>query len=214
MRLPLRLPLTRPTPEEFDAMLEQGDRRSGPVFYRPQCPSCLACEAIRVCVPRFVPTRSQRRAWKRNEGIVRVEIAPLALTDRHLDLYNRHKTQRSLAQNDEPTSEDGYRFFLHESCVDSREVRYLLDGELIAVSVLDFGRSSVSSVYHYFDPEHSSRSLGVYSVLKEIEICRALGVNWYYLGLYVEDCRHLNYKACYFPHQRRIDGQWQEFSGP
>ena len=201
MRLPLRLPLLRPTREQFDVMLEQGDRRSGPVFYRPQCPACSACEAIRVSVSRFAATRSQRRVWRRNEGALRLE------------LYNKHKAQRRLSQSDEPTSYEGYRFFLHESCVDTREVRYYAGRELVAVSVLDFGRLAVSSVYHYFDPDEAWRSLGVYSVLKEIELCRSLGVEWYYLGLYVQDCRHLSYKAGYYPHQRRVAGAWKEF-GP
>ena len=93
-------------------------------------------------------------------------------------------------------------------------IRRQLGDRLIAVSVLDFGARSVSSVYHYFDPDEGHRSLGVYSVVKEIELCASLGLDWYYLGLYVADCDHLNYKADYWPHQRRSKGQWHEFARP
>jgi arginine-tRNA-protein transferase len=49
-------------------------------------------------------------------------------------------------------------------------------------------------------------------VLKEIQLARALGLEWYYLGLYVGGCRALRYKASYFPHERLIDGVWRRFT--
>lgn len=213
MRLPLRMPAGRLSPEAFDALLEDGDRRSGPLLYRPNCPSCQACEAIRVPVRRFEPSRSQRRALKKNPD-VRMERHRAVVTSTHLDLYNRHSHERALARRPEPATASDYRFFLVESCVDTWEIRYLVGDRLIAVSVLDFGARSVSSVYHYFDPDEGHRSLGVYSVVKEIELCASLGLDWYYLGLYVADCDHLNYKADYWPHQRRSKGQWHEFARP
>jgi arginine-tRNA-protein transferase len=76
------------------------------------------------------------------------------------------------------------------------------------VSLLDVGRSSANSAYHYFDPRRSRMGLGVYSVLKEIELCAALGIRWYYLGLWVEACGPLRYKTGYHPHERRVRGLW------
>ena len=98
MRLPLRMPAGRLTPEGFDALLAEGDRRSGPLLYRPNCPSCTACEAIRVPVARFEPTRSQRRAVKKNPDI-RIERHRATVTAAHLDLYNRHSRQLSHQNN-------------------------------------------------------------------------------------------------------------------
>lgn len=212
MRLPLRMPLGKLGPEQFDRFLEEGDRRTGPLLYRPSCPACQACEAIRVPVRRFQPTRSQRRVWKRNEGEIEVIRTRPDVTAEHLALYNRHSRERALSLREDLATERDYRFFLVETCVDTWEVQYRVNGRMIAVSILDFGRTSVSAVYHYFDPDVSWRSMGVYSVLKEIELCADLGLEWYYLGLYVEDCRHLNYKATYWPHQRRRHGVWQEFT--
>lgn len=208
-RLPLRYPLSRITREAFDRLLDQGDRRSGPVLYRPTCPSCTACQAIRIPIARFVPTRSQRDALRKNRDL-QVHLAPPEVTPRHLELYNRHKHERGLARDEGTSDAETYRLNLVESCVDTVEVRYELDGLLIAVSILDLGRRSASSVYHYFDPDHGRRSLGVFSVLKELELCAGLGMEWYYLGLWVEGCKALSYKASYLPHQRRIAGVWQE----
>jgi len=213
MQLPLRMPTARLSPDHFDLLLEQGDRRSGPLLYRPSCPACNACEAIRVHVPSFQPSRSQRRAARRNADLTVERVRP-SVSSEHLRLYNRHSRERGLSQREQLATETDYRFFLVETSVDSWELRYLDDKRLIAVSILDFGQRAVSSVYHYFDPDESRRSLGVYSVLREIELCRELGMEWYYLGLYVGACDHLNYKAEYFPHQRRIGGIWHHFEAP
>jgi arginine-tRNA-protein transferase len=213
MQLPLRMPTARLTPDLFDQLLEQGDRRSGPLLYRPSCPACTACEAIRVHVPSFRPTRSQRRAARRNDDVTVERLRP-SVSAEHLRLYNRHSRERGLSLREQPATETDYRFFLVETSVDSWEVRYLVGGRLVAVSILDFGDRAVSSVYHYFDPDEARRSMGVFSVLREIELCRELGMEWYYLGLYVEACDHLNYKAEYHPHQRRIGGVWHHFDAP
>lgn len=212
MRLPLRMPTARLRPDDFDTLLADGDRRSGPLLYRPACEGCSACEALRVSVPRFHPTRSQRRVWRRNNDALRVERHRPAVSPESVRLYNRHARERGLSLRSEPSTESDYRFFLVDTCVDTWELRYFVGDALVAVSVLDFGQNSVSSVYHYFDPDHAWRSLGVYSVLKELQLCAEMGVEWYYLGLYVADCDHLNYKAGYFPHQRRVGGCWYEFA--
>ena len=48
---------------------------------------------------------------------------------------------------------------------------------------------------------------------QRVEI-RRTGRRWLYLGLYVEDCRHLSYKARYRPHERLVDGDWRRFASP
>jgi arginine-tRNA-protein transferase len=209
-RMPLRLPVERIAPDGFDALLAEGDRRFGPMLYRTQCPSCRACEPIRVPVSRFEPSRSQRRVLRKNDGTIDVRVVRPELTPRHVELFNRHKNERGLSLGEDATDAESYRFHLIETCVDTREIQYLLGTKLVAVSILDLGRTSASSVYHFFDPDHGERALGVYSVLKEIEWCAAQRIEWYYLGLYVRECRSLAYKAQYRPHERRVDGVWRE----
>ena len=207
-RLPLRMPLTGVTPEEFDLLLAEGDRRFGPFLYRTACPSCEACQPIRVPIADFAPSRSQRRAIKKNDD-VEVVMGDPQVSPRHLEIYNRHLMERGLARSEEGIGEAAYRLHLLKTCVDTKEVRYYVRGRLVATSILDVGKTSASSVYHAFDPDESGRSLGVFSVVKEIALCKELGLAWYYLGLYVEDCSRLSYKAQYRPHERRVDGQWR-----
>lgn len=209
-RMPLRLPLGYLDGAAFDELLDAGDRRAGPFLYRTACTSCSACEPLRIPVQRFVPSASQRKVAKRNAGDVRIELGRPAVTPRHLELFNRHKLERGLGAT--PSTAHDYRLQFLETRVDTREVRYLVGDRLIAVSLLDVGARAASSVYHYFDPDESRRSLGVFSVLAEVALCAAQGMDWYYLGLYVAGCRSLRYKAEYFPHERRIDGAWRPFA--
>ena len=49
------------TPVYFEQLLAMGFRRSGDQIYRPHCPSCQKCQAVRVLADQFVPTKSQKR---------------------------------------------------------------------------------------------------------------------------------------------------------
>jgi arginyl-tRNA--protein-N-Asp/Glu arginylyltransferase len=208
---PLRWPRAPLTPDNFDQLLSEGDRRAGPVLYRTQCPTCTACEALRIPVHRLIPSRSQRRVVKLNERDVCIDVGPPVATQERVDMYNRHRDERGLARSDNPINLAEYHLQYVESCVDTQEVAYSVGGRLVAVSILDVGAKAASSVYHYFDPAESRRSLGVYSVIKEVELCADWGLDWYYLGLWVERCASLAYKSVYHPHQRRRAGQWREY---
>ncbi len=211
-RLPLRMPLRPIPPKSFDLLLQEGDRRSGRMLYRTECPECSACEPLRVPTDRFEPTRNQRRVARQNLDLEVAVGAPVCDAER-LNLFNRHRMERGLARQERELPPEHYRAWLVDTCVPSVEVDYRLDGELIAVSVLDVGSASVSAVYHYFNPDHARRSLGVYSVLWELEWARLNAKPWYYLGFYVADCTKLRYKAGYYPHQRRVSGLWWEQAG-
>lgn len=157
----------------------------------------------------FEPSRSQRRVWRRNADLEVLAGPPVANRER-LALFNRHKLERELAE--EPTPLEHYRNWLTTTCTRTVETRYLLDGKIIAVGILDLGARDASSVYFYFDPDHAERGLGTFSVLAEIAWLRGQGYRHYYLGLYVAGCERLNYKTRYLPHERLLDGVWTRFT--
>lgn len=195
-------------PADFDGLLASADRRVGRTLYRPECPDCQECQGIRVSTAALTPTRSQRRAGRRNAD-VRMSVGPPVVDSSRLDLFNRHKLERGLSSR--RASADHYYSWLALSCVRTVETRYWLGETLIAVGIVDVGLRSASSVYFYFDPDHADRGLGTWSVLREAEWLKGRGVAWYYLGLYVKDCSHLSYKARFRPHQRLIGGEWVAF---
>ena len=51
-------------------------------------------------------------------------------------------------------------------------MKYMLEGRLIAVGVVDIVKNGLSSVYFFYDPSYKKYRLGVLSSLLEIEYVR------------------------------------------
>jgi arginine-tRNA-protein transferase len=212
-RLPMRLPARRLRPDELDARLAEGDRRHGAFLYRPSCPGCVACEPIRIPIADFTFSRSHRRALAKGRRALSIEVGePVADLER-LALYERHKRGRGLDQGStEPLRLDGLSSFLVERCADAFELRYRHARELVGVAVVDRGATALSAVYCYWDPAYAQLGLGTYSILEQVELCRAWGMAHLYLGLFIEDNARMRYKARFRPHERLIDGAWRRFA--
>jgi leucyl-tRNA---protein transferase len=67
-------------------------------------------------------------------------------------------------------------------------------GQPVAASFLDLGKEGVSSVYAIFDPAESRRSLGIFTLLKEIEFARERGYRFYYPGYACHEPSPYDYK--------------------
>lgn len=210
-RLPLRLPARRLRGDELDQRLEAGDRRQGLLLYRPRCPTCRACEAIRIDVGAFEPSKTQHRVFRHGEATIHTHVGRPALTAEKVALYNRHKVERGLLVGNELIDAGGYEQFLVETCADTIELTYQCAGRLVGVAIADRAADALSAVYCFYDPSYARLSPGTYSVLKQIALCRAWGLRYLYLGLYVAACASMSYKARFLPHERRIGGVWQRF---
>lgn len=210
-RMPLRLPVEPLSREALSQRLEAGDRRQGALLYRPRCPGCQACQAIRIPVDTFVPNRTQRRTFRRGEALLETRIGPPVADLERVRLYNRHKIERRLLRADGLIDRGLYEEFLVETCAETFELSYWLDGKLVGVAITDRAADALSAVYCYYDPAYSRLSLGTYSILKQLALCREWNLRYLYLGLYVEGCPTMAYKSLFFPHERLIHGRWRCF---
>lgn len=197
--------------ETYHDLMDRGFRRNGALFYAPACPSCRQCVPLRVSVADFAPSRSQRRVWRRNRD-VQWQVRPPRFHSTAFDLYWRYLQYR-FPDSAADASVDEFRRSLYARVVDTREIVYTLAGQTVAISIVDVCSRSVSAVYHFYDPDHRDRSLGVFSALAEIEWARSLGVPWYYLGFWVAGSRTMAYKANYRPHELLVSGRWQRHLG-
>ncbi len=196
----------RVDPEVYHELMDRGFRRSGELFYAPDCPGCRRCVPIRVPVLTFTPSRSQRRVLRRNHDVTAIVRRP-EFTPATWDLYRRYlQHQHGRAPGDETAA--SLAAFLYAPVVDTVEVLYQLGGRTVAISLLDVCSRSVSAVYHFFDPDVAARSLGVFSALHEIGWTRAQGIPHYYLGYWVEGAPTMQYKANFRPHELLVDGVW------
>jgi arginine-tRNA-protein transferase len=124
------------------------------------------------------------------------------------DVYKRYLRAQHASS---PQGEDmeSMRDFLYSSCVATVEIEYRNKaGRLLAASLCDISRRSISSVYHYYDPDEHKRSLGVFSAIKEIELCAEKKIPYYYLGYWIEGCNTMDYKKHYRPQELLLDGEW------
>ena len=209
-RLPLRLPSRPLSQEEFGQRLEQGDRRQGFVLYRPSCPGCVACEPIRLST-NYEPSRGQRRILRKSNQQLTMRIGPPLVDARRVQLYNVHKTERNLRDGQPPIDEDGYRDFLVATCCDTFELSYYREDTLVGIAICDRSDTALSAVYCCYDPRQDDLSVGTYSILKQLELCRRWGLSHLYLGLYIAGCSSMEYKAKYLPHERLLNGSWYRF---
>ena len=86
----------------------------------------------------------------------------------------------------------------------SYHYQYCIDGNIMAVGVLDILPHCVSSVYLYYDPKYTFLSPGTLTSLLEITLVRKLAktypaINEYYLGFYIHNCVKMKYKGRYAP---------------
>lgn len=195
------------SPARYLALMDLGFRRSGLIVYRPRCEGCSACVPMRVNVASFTPSKSQRRVLRRNADVL-LELDEPQFTAEKAELYARYLRLQH-PESPQESSPESLREFLYTSCTATLEACYRdSQGRLLGVTILDICPGAVSSVYHFFEPEEASRSIGVYSVLAEIELCRKKNWPWYYLGFWVKGCATMEYKTNYGPHELLIDGKW------
>lgn len=199
--------LCTPDADDYQELMDLRFRRSGEVFYRPECDECAACVPIRVPVAEFRASRSQRRVWRRNAD-VHAEFAAPAYSDELYELYERY--QEVVHDGVMSASRDGFREMFCESPIDTLALYLRVDGRVIGYGVVDVCPRSLSSVYFFYDPALRERSLGVFSALLELEECRRRALPYWYIGYYVADCRKMEYKRQFEPYELLgADGEWR-----
>ncbi|KAF5393600.1 hypothetical protein D9757_000124 [Collybiopsis confluens] len=147
-------------------------------------------------------------------------LEPSSYTDEKYQLFQKYQAEI----HHDPSTSGGFNRFLVESPLFQEAIPYTspppdhlpthygsyhwcyrLDGELIAISVIDILPTCVSSVYFMYDKEYEAHSLGKLSALREIALTQELhragapSLNFLYLGYYIHSCQKMRYKGEYQP---------------
>ncbi len=198
-----------------DTLSKQGFRRSQNVLYRPSCAECNACLSARIRVADFTPSRSQRRAEKRNADLTRRARAPWASEEQYA-LFRAYLDDRHADGGMADMDVFEFAAMIEETPVKSRVIEYNttaengdLRGELKAVCLTDVLDDGVSMVYSFFEPERRATSLGTYVILDHIRIAREAGLPYVYLGYWVPGSPKMDYKSRFSALELYRRGEWQ-----
>lgn len=194
--------------KQYSALAKLGFRRSGSNIYRPHCTDCGLCIPVRVPVDEFKPNRSQRRNKAANNAIA-INVKDAVFYNEHYGLYRRYMKGRHAGggmDNDEP---ENYETLINADWSLSKLLEFRLEDKLLMVAVIDIFDDGISAVYTFFDPDYTSRGLGVFGILSEIDYAKSLDLDWLYLGYWNPKTNKMSYKSNYQP-MEFFDGQhWQ-----
>ena len=211
-----------------NSLSRQGFRRSQNVLYRPACAECTACMSARIRVADFSPSRNQRRVGRRNADLVRIATSPWA-TEEQFALFRRYLDHRHADGGMADMDIFEFAAMIEETPVRSRVIEYRRphhpgprrrglpgpdDSDLIAVCLTDVLDDGVSLVYSFYEPDDEALSLGTHMILDHVEIARAAGLDYVYLGYWVPGSRKMDYKARFTALDIFKSGAWQPIGNP
>ncbi|WP_110687937.1 arginyltransferase [Salinicola aestuarinus] len=204
-------PQAPPSAEIYEALTLLGFRRSGGNLYRPHCEGCRACISVRIPVRNFAATRTQRKLVNRNADLD-VRVLSAEFRDEHYALYARYISARHTDGDMYPPSRDQYCQFLARPRAFASLIEFRLGEHLMAVAATDWLEHGLSAIYTFFDPDpiFERRSLGVFAVLKQIELARERDLPHVYLGYWIQQCQKMRYKQDYQPLEYLDGGRWQQ----
>ena len=195
----------------FGLLSRSGFRRSGEMLYSPKCPSCSACVSVRIPVKDFTASKGQKRVWRKNLDL-RITIEDVKFNQAHFDMYLRYQLARHPESSMCDEDPQKYVSFINSNFSRSKFLCIYLEDELIGISVVDQFDGGVSAVYTFFEPSHSSRSLGTYAILYLIKLCRMKQIPYVYLGYWIEESQKMSYKSKFKPIEGYVDRKWVEIN--
>jgi leucyl-tRNA---protein transferase len=192
-----------------DVLTQGGFRRSQNIAYRPACDGCRACVSVRIIVDEFEQTRSFRRVAKANRDLIGAELPHTPTADQY-SLFRRYLDSRHGDGGMADMSVLDYAMMVEDTHVETRIIEYRRrgpdsrmtgrgTGPILACALTDVLADGLSMVYSFYDPEEDARSLGTYMILDHVRRARALGLDYVYLGYWVEGSRKMDYKRRFQP---------------
>lgn len=182
--------------EYMDRLWEAGWRHFGRYFFRYSTQPDMeggtqTITPLRIDLASCTFTQSQRRVLRKNADL-RHEITPARLDDRLRSMFERHKTRFT---HNVPDALENFLGHEPENGPCTCKMLRVFEGEsLVAASFLDVGQQAASSVYGVFEPAFAKRSLGIFTMLLEIEYCRESGLRWLYPGYATRQSSAYDYK--------------------
>ena len=199
---------------EYEKLTHAGFRRSHVFAYRPACPGCNACIAVRVRAAAYAPSASLARVARRNSGVTLAHTSAIARSD-HAEVFRKYVQDRHAGGGMADMDMNDYAAMITQSGVDTRLAEFRqADGTLYGVMLYDVLSDGLSAVYLFFDPALSQLSPGNYMIIAMIEHAKSLGLDYVYLGYWIAECGKMSYKTRFQPMDALTPKGWMPLPAP
>ncbi len=183
----------------LDSYMSSGWFRSSYMLYRSEV-MCISEDVrevinIRLHLDKHTFSKSLQKILKQNGKRFEVKIQPLALTEAHERLYQQQKGKFKGFIFDKLA-----HFFhvapdsTHEPIFETYEVGVYEGDKLVAVSFFDVGKKCLVSLLGLYDMAYSKYSLGIYTMLLEIQHGQETARKFYYPGYIISGDSTFDYK--------------------
>ena len=194
-------------PDRFEELLALGFRRSGDQIYRPHCPSCNACNSVRVLAQQFTPSKSQKRKMNKAKKRFTVSYSDHERAE-YYPLYSKYITQRHQDGSMYPPEQNQDASFLFCKWLPVTFIELRDEDRLVAVAVTDCMKNSLSAIYTFFDPDYEQYSIGSIMIMEQIEFAKQQAKEFVYLGYQIDEGNKMKYKTQFLPAQKHSGDQW------
>lgn len=184
------------SPVQTDALLADAWRHFGAHFFRYSFGfyerDIRRVLPLRIRLADFARSKSQRRIYRKNQDLQTV-VRPIQITREKETVFARHKQRFASGA---PASI--YDFLERENAAatpcQAKEICVYENEKLLAASFFDVGETAVSGIYAVFEPSITARSLGIFTMLLEIDFALETGKIFYYSGYAYEGNSFYDYK--------------------
>ena len=173
--------------DELDLYLEEGWYRSGQVLFTTHLiileNDVYTPVWTRLPLENYSFKKRLRKLFNKNNKRFKIVFDKAFIDEEKEALYTQHKVRfgkyppQTLRQYLLDCSKD--------SVFNSHEVRVYDGEELIAVSFFDIGNNSMMSILALYNQSYQKESLGIYTMLLEIDFAQKKGLKYHYSGYVV-----------------------------
>ena len=203
-----------------EALGRIGFRRSQTVVYRPSCDFCQACVSVRVRAREFQPSVTQKKLLRRHADLEVHACEPWS-TDEQWRLLGRYLSARHPAGGMATMNGNDYADMIEQSPVDTVVVEYRepsvngRPGRLVGCCLTDKQSDGLSMIYSFFETDDPARpgperkGLGNFIIMDHILRAGRAGMDYVYLGYWIEGCDRMAYKRRFKPVEALVAGSWR-----
>jgi arginine-tRNA-protein transferase len=186
---------------DYDDLLAKGWFRGNGIVYRSEvvCIDSMVygIRNIRFPVSTFSMRKSHRRLFAKNNPRFSLRIGTPQSDSRREELYKGAIPR--------------FKAFVHGSLeevllspsvgaeFDTLEISLYEGNKLIAVSYVDIGDKSMASILCLYDQSYKKQSLGIYTMLIELELAKKMALEYYYPGYVLDQPSSFDYKLTLGP---------------